>query len=138
MSGLDINGVDPDDEAGTLAPYPGLASIGTDATGRVLVDLESAHGLIAVTGPDEQVRAVLTAMGVELATNRWSDRMQITLVGFGEDLTVLAPDRVNAVSTLAEALPALEARAAQVQSVLAESGLASVLTGRSSGLRPDA
>ncbi len=37
-------------------------------------------------------------MVVELATNRWSDRMSITLVGFGEDLTLLAPDRITAVA----------------------------------------
>src|SRR6266702_2435284 len=48
------------DEAGSgLAPYPGLVSIGTDDSGRVLVDLEAAHGLIAVTGPEHAVQAVL-------------------------------------------------------------------------------
>src|SRR5262249_20572996 len=31
-----------------LAPYPGLVSIGTNDTGRILVDLEAAHGLIAL------------------------------------------------------------------------------------------
>jgi hypothetical protein len=133
-----VPGLDPDQAAGALAPYPGLVSIGSDATGRVLVDLESAHGLIAVTGPDDKVAAALAAMAVELATNRWSDQMHITLAGFGDDLTVLAPGRVTAVPTLAEALPALEARAAEVERALAETGVGSVLTGRSRGLRPEA
>ena len=47
-------------------------------------------------------------MAMELATSRWSDRMHLTLAGFGEDLTALAPDRIAAVPTLDEALAALE------------------------------
>ncbi|MBO0776957.1 MAG: hypothetical protein J2P34_11655, partial [Actinobacteria bacterium] len=133
-----VPGLDPGQGSGGLAPYPGLVSIGTDATGRVLVDLESALGLIAVTGPDDTVQAALAAMAVELATNRWSDQMHITLAGFGEDLTAVAPGRLTAVPTLADALPALEARAAEVERALAETGVGSVLTGRSRGLRPEA
>jgi hypothetical protein len=100
------------------APYPGLVSIGTDPTGRVLVDVVSAHGLIAVTGPDDMVRDALTAMAVELATSRWSEGIHLTLVGFGADLAVLAPDQVEMVPTLAEALPGLETWAAEVSGVL--------------------
>jgi hypothetical protein len=133
-----VQRIDPDQTSGALAPFPGLVSIGTDDTGRVLVDLEAAHGLIAVTGPGAAVSSALSAMAVELATNRWSDRMQITLVGFGAELTTLAPHRVTAVRTLDEALPALEARAAEVASAMAASGVGSVLTGRSLGIHPEA
>ncbi|MFG1941948.1 BTAD domain-containing putative transcriptional regulator [Nonomuraea sp. NPDC048826] len=98
------------------APYPGLVSIGTDRSGRVLVDLEAAQGLINIRGP--QTTAALAALAVELATNRWSDRMRITLVGFGEELTAIAPDRVRAVGGLAEVLPELEAGAAPRREVL--------------------
>jgi hypothetical protein len=122
-------------EAATLAPYPGLVSIGTNETGRILVDLEVAHGLIAVRGPHRPVQAALAALAVELATNRWSDQMRITLVGFGAELVMIAPDRVTAVDDLDEALPDLEARAGQLEQALAESGADSVLTGRS---HPDA
>ncbi|HEY1346358.1 MAG TPA: hypothetical protein VGF54_15330, partial [Streptosporangiaceae bacterium] len=101
----------PGQVTGAAAPYPALVSIGTDATGRVLVDLEAAQGLIAVTGEPHLVRAALAAMAVELVTNRWSGPVSITLVGFGADLTVFAPGQVAAVGTLAEALPALVARA---------------------------
>jgi hypothetical protein len=111
--GLPLGGLDQ-----VAAPYPGLVSIGTDATGRVLVDVASAHGLIAVTGPDDMVRDTLTAMAVELATSRWAEGVHLTLVGFGADLAVLAPDRVEMVPTLAEALPGLEAWAAEVGGVL--------------------
>src|SRR5690606_30649749 len=104
------------------APYPGLVSIGTDRIGRVLVDLEAARGLINIRGP--QTTAALAALAVELATNRWSGRMRVTLVGFGQELTAIAPDRVRAVGSLAEVLPELEANAAP---------RAEVLTGRITG-----
>jgi hypothetical protein len=132
-----VAGLDPDEAGAALAPYPGLVSIGTSDTGRMLIDLEVAHGLIAVRGSRRMVQAVLAAMAAELATNRWSDRMQITLVGFGPELAMLAPERVSVASTLEEAMPALEARAAEIEHSLASLGADSVLTGRSRGLHPD-
>ncbi|WP_326828826.1 hypothetical protein OIE13_25130 [Streptosporangium sp. NBC_01810] len=89
------------------APYPGLVSLGSSGEGRVLVDLEAAHGPISIGGT--QATAALAALAVELATNRWSDRMRVTLVGFGEELTVIASDRIRYVGSLAEILPELEA-----------------------------
>src|SRR5579859_5433593 len=120
------------------ALYPGLVTIGTDATGRVLVDLEAARGPVAVTGPAELVADALSAMATELATSRWADAMRLTLVGDGADLAVLAPDRVQVVNTLAEALPALEDHAHAVASTLSASGARSVLAGRAEGLIPEA
>ncbi|MFF5258708.1 hypothetical protein ACFY4C_07165 [Actinomadura viridis] len=121
-----------------LAPYPGLVSIGTNAGGRILVDLEAAHGLIALQGPAETRRSVLAALALELATNRWSDHMRITLVGFGgelgENLTEIAPDRIRTVATLEDALPELEGRGEEVRQALAASGVDSVLTGRCRGV----
>ena len=132
-----LPGLDPVQAGAALAPYPGLVSVGTDDAGRVLVDLEAAQGLIAVTGPADMVQAALAAVAVELATNRWSDRMQVILVGFGTELPMLAPDRVTAVPTLAEALPGLQARATAARAALAAAGTGSVLTGRSLGGHPD-
>jgi hypothetical protein len=106
-------------------------SLGTNASGRILVDLEVAHGLIAVRGPRQVVQAALSALAVELATNRWSDRMRITLVGFGDGLSDLSPERVRVVRSLDEALPELEKSAAQVRDAMASAGIESVLTGRS-------
>ncbi|MEU8192403.1 hypothetical protein AB0C10_01320 [Microbispora amethystogenes] len=94
--------------AGVPAPYPGLVSLGTGQGGRVLVDLEAAHGIIAITGA--HTVAALSALAVELATNRWSDDMRLTLVGFGEELTLLAPDRIRTAGSLAEVLPEFEER----------------------------
>jgi hypothetical protein len=128
-AGLDL----PDAGApgAALAPYPGLVSLGTNSSGRILVDLEVAHGLIAVRGPRPVVQAALAALAVELVTNRWSDRMKVTLVGFGDGLTDLSPERTRVVSTLDEVLPELEKHAAQIRDAMAAAGLESVLTGRS-------
>ena len=122
---------------GALAPYPGLVSLGMNDTGRVMADLEVAHGLIAVRGPADMVRAVLAALAVELVTSRWSDRMRVTLVGFGSGLENIAPDRVTVAATLDEALPGLERRSAELTHELSARGIDSVLTGRSAGRDPD-
>jgi hypothetical protein len=132
-----VQRIDLERTSRALAPFPGLVSIGTDGTGRVLVDLEAAHGLIAVTGPGDMVSAALSAIAVELATNRWSDRMQITLVGFGAELTTLAPERITSVRTLEDALPALETRAAEVEAAMVAYGVDSALAGRSLGVYPE-
>jgi hypothetical protein len=130
-----VDAVEPDDAP---ALFPGLVSIGTDSTGRVLVDLEAAHGVISVGGPQTMVMAVLSSMALELATSRWSDRMHITLAGIGEDLTALAPDRITVVSTLDEGLAALEAHAIDVAEAMATAGVSSVLEGRALGVSPNA
>ncbi|WP_019634983.1 BTAD domain-containing putative transcriptional regulator [Actinomadura atramentaria] len=130
--------LDAADLGDVLAPYPGLVSIGTNDTGRILVDLEAAHGLVALRGPDGDRRAVLAALALELATNRWSDHMRVTLVGFGQELGEglgrIAPDRIRSVPNLADALPELEGRSEEVRQALAASGVDSVLTGRSRGV----
>jgi hypothetical protein len=120
----------------TMAPYPGLVSLGTNDSGRVLVDLEVAHGLIAVRGPRQVVQAALSALAVELVTNRWSDHMRVTLIGFGDGLAEISPERVQVARTLDEILPDLEKRAAEVRGAMASAGIDSVLTGRSLGPFP--
>ena len=64
--------------------------------------------------------------------------MHLTLAGFGTDLTALAPDRITVVPTLDEALPVLEAHAADVTAAMAVSGVSSVLEGRALGVNPEA
>ncbi|GII75495.1 hypothetical protein Sru01_04770 [Sphaerisporangium rufum] len=121
-------GLDEQALAGVPAPYPGLVSLGVTESGRVLIDLEAAHGVIAMRG--HRVRDALAALAVELATNRWSDDMRITLVGFGADLAAIAPHRIRVAGGLAEVLPELAARAE-------EAAGGQVLTGRVRGRAAD-
>ena len=125
-----ITEVDADAARRCFAPYPGLVSIGSVDQDRVLIDLEEARGVIAVDGPPADRRAVLAALAAELATNSWSDRMSVTLVGFPGELTPLAPARIRHVRTLDEVLPALETEAAERERALRLSRLGSVLEGR--------
>jgi hypothetical protein len=117
-----------------FAPYPGLVSIGSVSAGgaedRLLIDLEEARGVIAVDGPVADRKAVLAALAAELATNSWSDRMSVTLIGFPGELTPLAPARIRHARTLDEVLPSLETEAAERERALRSAGLASVLDGR--------
>ncbi|MBR7828678.1 hypothetical protein KDK95_20385 [Actinospica sp. MGRD01-02] len=125
-----IGQIDSDAAHQRFAPYPGLVTIGTAGEDRILVDLEDTPGVLAVSGPREQAKALISAMAVELATNAWSDRMSITLVGFPGDLTPLAPARVRHVKVLDEIIPVLEAEAAERTEALSGAGLDSVLDSR--------
>jgi hypothetical protein len=133
-AGLDV----AESQPSGLAPYPGLVSLGTNESGRILVDLEVAHGLIAVRGPRPVVQAALSALAVELVTNRWSDQMRVTLIGFGDGLAQISPERVDVARNLDEVLPDLERRAGQMRDAMASAGIDSVLTGRSRGGDADA
>lgn len=100
----------PEERPYALSPYPSLVTVGSDdAGGRLLIDLE-AVGVLGLSGPRHGTTAVLRAMAVELATSGWADYLRLTLVGFGEELRALQPERVHYVPTLSKALPALERR----------------------------
>ncbi|HVX45630.1 MAG TPA: LysM domain-containing protein [Mycobacteriales bacterium] len=118
----------PADDA--AAPFPGLVSIGGDGAARVFVDLEAAGGPICVEGDLNAARSVVAAAAVELVTNRWSDDMKVTLVGFGNALAPISPDRLRCVNTLEEAVDEITDRLSDAQSELNAGGLDSVLTGR--------
>src|SRR6185312_10594220 len=128
-----IGQVDADAARARFAPYPGLVSLGSGGERgdeRILIDLEAVPGVLAVRGPAAKVSAMISAMAVELATNAWSDRMSVTLVGFPGNLSPLAPARVRHVKVLDEILPVLEAEAAQRAEALAAAGLDSILDAR--------
>ena len=72
------------------------------------MDLEVAHGLIAVHGPGGTVRDTLA---VELVTNRWSDLMRVTLVDFGDGVENISPERVRVAASLDDVPPSLAERA---------------------------
>ena len=66
---------------GIDAPLPSLVTLGRDALGILMVNLESA-GSVAVSGPEAD--SSLQALAVELATAQWSDQIDVVLLGFGE------------------------------------------------------
>ncbi|MGW2646775.1 BTAD domain-containing putative transcriptional regulator [Streptomyces sp. NPDC001393] len=118
------------DDTGTAAPYPGLVSLGTMDDSRLLLNLEAVPGIVSLSGREADRAAVFASVAAELATSGWSDRMTITLVGFGEDLTALAPNRLRHLDGIEALIETMEAETRQRRGALGAAGHDSVLTGR--------
>ncbi|MFE7172464.1 BTAD domain-containing putative transcriptional regulator [Streptomyces sp. NPDC057616] len=118
------------EDVDTAAPYPGLVSLGTMDDSRLLLNLESVPGIVSLSGREADRAAVFASVAAELATNGWSDRMTITLVGFGEDLTPLAPNRLRHLDGIDDLIETMEAETRQRRGALGAAGQDSVLTGR--------
>lgn len=118
------------DDADTAAPYPGLVSLGTLDDSRLLLNLEAVPGIVSLSGRESDRNAFFASVAAELATNGWSDRMTITLVGFGEDLTPLAPNRLRHLDGIDDLIETMEAETRQRRGALGAAGHDSVLTGR--------
>ncbi len=97
---------------------------------RLLLNLESVPGIVSLSGREEDRAAVFASVAAELATNGWSDRMTITLVGFGEDLTALAPSRLRHLDGIEALIETMDAETRQRRGALGAAGHDSVLTGR--------
>ncbi|EPH39461.1 BTAD domain-containing putative transcriptional regulator [Streptomyces aurantiacus] len=114
----------------TAAPYPGLVCLGTMDDSRLLLNLEAVPGIVSLAGTEADRAAVFASVAAELATNGWSDRMTITLVGFGADLTPLAPNRLRHLEDVEALIETMEAETRQRRGALGAAGHDSVLTGR--------
>lgn len=124
--------------AGTApAPYPALVNIATSHGFDVLIDLEYASGLIAVGGDATVGREIVMSAVVDLATHPWSDHVEVTMVGFGDDLSDLAPARVRSAVDLDEALDRVQGQIGQASGLLARLGVDGVLSGRGTARHPE-
>ncbi|MCE7080606.1 BTAD domain-containing putative transcriptional regulator [Streptomyces sp. ST2-7A] len=119
-----------DPEPAAEAPYPGLVSLGTRDGIRLLLNLEAVPGIVSVLGAPRDREAVLGSVAAELATNGWSDRMTVTLVGFGAEMTALAPTRVRHLEDIAGLLEVMETETHLRHANLGHTGQDSILTGR--------
>ncbi len=107
----------PTGEVNAPAPYPTLVTIGRNADGAtVLVDLDTANGIVSFGGVNNPSRDVVGSLAVELATNLWSEGAHVSMVGFGDDLSSLAPSRLSYWVRLDDAIAEVVRRTdAQVQ-----------------------
>ncbi len=126
VAGADV----PDDVATAPAPYPALVNAASTAGYEILVDLEAAPGLVALGGDLVAAREAAASMAVELATNAWSDGVEVTLVGFSDDLTGVAPEHLSQVPALDDLLPELERTSVAHSAMLGALGVDGVLSGR--------
>ena len=91
---VDVLRNDPE-VAGVDAPLPSLVTLGRDARGIVLINIERA-GSVAVSGSEADL--LVETMAVELATTRWGDQIDLMLVGFDGDISGL--ERVSHAGSL--------------------------------------
>jgi hypothetical protein len=119
------------------APYPALVNVATTHGFDVLVDLEYASGLIAIGGDPTVSREVVMSTVVDLATHAWSDGVEVSMVGFGDDISDVAPDRIHATADLDEALARIEAHVGQASQLLTRLNVGGVLTGRGTARHPE-
>jgi hypothetical protein len=107
----------PEGEITAPAPYPTLVTIGQNADGAtILVDLDTARGIASFGGVTNSARDVVGSLAAELATNLWSEGAHVSMVGFGDDLSSLAPSRLSYWTSLDEAMHEVTGRTdAQVQ-----------------------
>ena len=88
------------------APYPTLVSVGHTPTGEQwLLDLEQV-GFLSLTGDIERCMDLARFIAAELAHNAWSDTVDVTLVGFGPEMTALNPERLTHTDNLETATAA--------------------------------
>ncbi|WP_062204007.1 BTAD domain-containing putative transcriptional regulator [Streptomyces sp. NBRC 109706] len=125
------DGAEPEAEA----PYPGLVSLGMREELRLLLNLEAVPGIVAVQGAPGDREAVLASIAAELATSGWSDRMTVTLVGFGAELAALAPTRVRHLDDIAGLLEVMETETGLRRGALRHAGHESLLSGRTGPAR---
>ncbi len=108
---LEVVGID--------APLPSLVTLGRDELGIVLVNMERA-GSVAISGPETD--PLVQAIAVELATAKWSDQIDLVLVGFGEGSEGL--ERVSHTGSLKAVGAKMERRARERAALLALGGRA--------------
>ncbi|GGT28156.1 membrane protein [Streptomyces kurssanovii] len=114
--------LDEDQAADVIPPYPALVSLGeTEEGDAVLVDLESI-GLLRLVGSPADVRAVMLALAVELASSKLAPATQIVLAGAGSDLHTLYPDQIDHHTDLGAAAAELQAHDAFQRDALACEG----------------
>ncbi len=118
---------------GVAAPYPCLVPVAESHGFELLVDLESAPGLVALGGDAATAREVAMSMAVDLATHAWSDRVGVVMVGFGDELADLADSGIRHVAHLDDAVTEAELLHGRLAVVAEELGVAGVLEGRQRG-----
>lgn len=107
----------PETDSTAPAPYPTLVTVGRNADGAtVLVGLDEAAGIVSFGGITTTARDVVGSLAAEFTTNLWSSGAHVSMVGFGDDLSALSPNRLSYWTSLDEALDKVARRTdAQVE-----------------------
>jgi LysM repeat protein len=127
---------DPTQRGYHFAPFPTLVSVGyTPAGERWLLDLERV-GTMSLSGNAERCLNLARFLAAELAHNAWSEMLRVTLVGFGEEMAEINPERLTYGEDFAAAIATLTHDLDSVTSAV-DAGQVSVLDGRLRGIAGD-
>lgn len=113
------------------ALHPALVVLGRTGRGAALAwDLESASGVVSLGGDDTMARGVALSWAVDAALHAWADQRDVTLVGFAEVPTAVAPRRLHRVTDITPLLDRLEEQADAQRAACRRYGVTSVRAGR--------
>lgn len=90
---------------GMDTPVPGLVTLGRDEQGLILLDLERV-GSLSIAGSASE--ALAQAMAIEIACSRWSDQVDIIIVGMPPDMERL--ERVFHATNIASVVQRVDRR----------------------------
>jgi hypothetical protein len=120
-----------------FAPYPALVSIGHTPDGdRWLLDLEHA-GTLTLTGNPSHTGDLARFMAAELANSTWSEQLDVTLIGMGDDVTAINSYRLTRPDDPHRALARASAQLAGNHAALDNCALPDTLHGRARDLAAD-
>jgi len=137
ISRTDDLGYDPAERAYHFAPFPTLASVGYTAAGEHwLLDLERVAAM-SLSGDPERCLNLARFLAAELAHNAWSEMLRVTLVGFGEEMAEINPERLTYTEDFGKAIASLSGDLLSVGDALHNTDV-DVLEGRLRNIAGDA
>ncbi|MGW7824656.1 LysM peptidoglycan-binding domain-containing protein [Streptomyces puniciscabiei] len=83
--------LDQDETREMPAPYPGLVTIGSTASGELLLLNLTHTPAVLLDGDPLHITEVCTSLALELGMSPWASEVEVVTVGFGEDLPQLLP-----------------------------------------------
>jgi hypothetical protein len=98
------------------APLPMLVTVGSRGESPLLLDIERL-GVLTITGDAWRADDLLRYLGAELASNPWSDDVEILVAGFDpeqtDDFAVIGDGRIEAVPTVGDGIDRMRRRVSQ-------------------------
>lgn len=127
---------DPAERDQHIPPFPLLVSVGYTPDGdHYLLDLERI-GSVTLAGDTDRCLDLARYLAAEIAHNQWSELLQVTLVGFGQEMAELNPAQLTHVDELSAVVPAVRAHLAGVRDVMADTDV-DVAAGRLNNVAGD-
>ena len=115
------------------APLPMLVTVGSRGPAPLLLDVERL-GVLTITGDAWRADDLLRYLGAELASNPWSDDVEILVAGFDpeqtDDFAVIGEGRIEAVATVGDGIDRMRRRVSQALGLAQPPSLAATPGGR--------